>query len=185
LPIAIFTLDTGRLHEETYRLMQRVEQRYGRCVRVLFPQSADVERLVAAQGVNGFYQSVAQREACCAVRKLEPLQRLLAGRTAWVTGLRREQSDGRAVVPFSQTGSDGRIKLNPLADWSWADVWHYIAANAVPYNALHDEFYPSIGCAPCTRAIAAGEPFRSGRWWWEDDKAKECGLHVKTEGVAA
>jgi phosphoadenosine phosphosulfate reductase len=119
------------------------------------------------------------RKGCCAVRKLAPLGRLLAGRSAWVTGLRREQSEHRAEVPFSEREANGRIKFNPLADWTWGDVWHHIAANDVPYNSLHDRFYPSIGCAPCTRAVALGEDFRAGRWWWEHESAKECGLHVK------
>jgi phosphoadenosine phosphosulfate reductase len=124
------------------------------------------------------YRSIALRKSCCAIRKLEPLARMLAGRSAWVTGLRREQSANRAVVPLQEEDTDGRIKFNPLADWSWADIWHYIDTNDVPYNPLHDQFYPSIGCAPCTRAISPGEEFRAGRWWWEDEAAKECGLHV-------
>ena len=185
LPIAVATLDTGALHLQTVGLIPRIEQRYGLQIERFMPVAQQVIHFVREHGDDAMYRSLELRKACCAVRKLEPLQRLLAGRTAWVTGLRREQSDGRAIVPFSETGADGRVKLNPLADWSWADVWHYIQAHDVPYNALHDEFYPSIGCAPCTRAIAVGEPFRAGRWWWEDDKAKECGLHVKTEGVVA
>jgi phosphoadenosine phosphosulfate reductase len=185
LPIAIATLDTGALHLQTVGLIPRIEQRYGLQIERFLPVAQQVIHFVREHGDDAMYRSLELRKACCAVRKLEPLQRLLAGRSAWVTGLRREQSDGRAVVPFSETGADGRVKLNPLADWSWADVWHYIQMHDVPYNALHDEFYPSIGCAPCTRAIAVGEPFRAGRWWWEDDKAKECGLHVKSEGVVA
>ena len=119
-------------------------------------------------------------------RKLEPLSRLLGGKSAWVTGLRREQSDHRAGVTSWEREASGRLKLNPLADWSWGDVWHHIGVNDVPYNPLHDQFFPSIGCAPCTRAIALGEDLRAGRWWWEDQTAKECGLHVnKTEGIAA
>ena len=124
------------------------------------------------------YDSVEQRKACCALRKLEPLARALAGRDAWVTGLRREQSGQRAEVPFSTIDEQGRAKFNPLADWSWGDVWHYIAQHRVPYNELHDRHYPSIGCEPCTRAITLGEDFRAGRWWWESESAKECGLHV-------
>jgi len=131
------------------------------------------------------FESIALRKSCCTVRKLEPLGRLLEGKTAWITGLRREQSGNRAAVPFSEREGNGRLKLNPLADWSWGDVWHYIAVHGVPYNALHDQFYPSIGCAPCTRAIALGEDFRAGRWWWEDEAAKECGLHVKNAEVIA
>jgi phosphoadenosine phosphosulfate reductase len=133
------------------------------------------------------YRSVELRKACCQARKLEPLARLLAGRDAWVTGLRREQSDTRAEVPFRDRDGQGRLKLNPIADWTWGDVWHYLSTREVPYNPLHDRFMPSIGCAPCTRAIAVGEPFRAGRWWWEDEQAKECGLHVTAlaEEVAA
>ena len=138
---------------------------------------------------GAFYLTQRAREAPASpIRKLEPLARLLADRDGWITGLRREQSDTRSVLPFSEPdpngGERGRIKFNPLADWSWADVWHYIATNDVPYNPLHDEFMPSIGCEPCTRAIAVGEPFRAGRWWWEDEKAKECGLHVKDAPAA-
>ena len=130
------------------------------------------------------FRSLALRKACCGLRKLEPLARMLANRTAWVTGLRREQSDARGEVPLRGLDDAGRVKFNALADWSWADVWHYIAMHDVPYNPLHDQFMPSIGCAPCTRAIAMGEPFRAGRWWWEDEGAKECGLHVHPEEQA-
>ena len=126
-------------------------------------------------------RSIYLRKACCQMRKLEPLSRLLAGRSAWVTGLRRDQSGARSEVLFEDTDDAGRAKFNPLADWSWQDVWHHIAANEVPYNALHDEFFPSIGCEPCTRAVALGEDFRAGRWWWEQEDAKECGLHVAHE----
>ena len=129
------------------------------------------------------YESVALRKACCGLRKLEPLSRMLEGRSAWVTGLRREQSAQRGELHATEIDPQGRTKYNPLADWTWADVWHYIQAFDVPYNPLHDEFMPSIGCAPCTRAIAVGEEFRAGRWWWEDDGAKECGLHVSDGDV--
>jgi phosphoadenosine phosphosulfate reductase len=187
LGISIATLDTGKLHLETMALIPRIEQRYGLAVAVYQPVAESVVHFVRMNGERAMYESMALRKACCAIRKLEPLARMLAGRSAWVTGLRREQSDNRGGVPFSEPdangGSGGRVKFNPLADWSWADVWHYIAANDVPYNPLHDEFMPSIGCAPCTRAIAVGEPFRAGRWWWEDEKAKECGLHVKDAPV--
>ena len=185
LRVDIATLDTGALHAQTLALIPRIESRYGLRVERFQPVEHDVMHFVRENGPEAMYRSLELRKACCGVRKLEPLKRLLAGKTAWVTGLRREQSDGRAVVPFSEVEAGGRVKLNPLADWSWADVWHYIKTNEVPYNALHDEFFPSIGCAPCTRAIAVGEPFRAGRWWWEDDKAKECGLHVKDQGVSA
>jgi phosphoadenosine phosphosulfate reductase len=179
LGIAIATLDTGALHQETLALIDRIDARYGIITERHRPEAQSVIAFVGRHGERSMYDSIAQRKACCALRKLDPLQRLLAGRSAWVAGLRREQSDARAEVPFHETASDGRIKFNPLADWSWADVWQYIVTNDVPYNPLHDQFYPSIGCAPCTRAIALGEDSRAGRWWWEHEGAKECGLHVK------
>jgi phosphoadenosine phosphosulfate reductase len=174
------------LHGATLALLSRIEAHYGLQIQVMRPQRETVVQFVARHGERAMYQSLELRKACCAVRKLEPLSRLLDGKTAWLTGLRREQSDHRAAVPFSESEANGRLKLNPLADWTWGDVWHYIALNDVPYNALHDQFYPSIGCAPCTRAITLGEDFRAGRWWWEQDGAKECGLHVETtEGATA
>ena len=179
--IAIATLDTGMLHAETVALIPRIEQRYGLTVEVFRPVHESVIHFVATNGKDAMYRSPELRKACCGIRKMEPLARMMAGRSAWVTGLRREQSNTRAVVPFSEDDGQGRIKLNPLADWTWNDVWHHVATNDVPYNPLHDEFMPSIGCAPCTRAIAVGEDFRAGRWWWEDEKAKECGLHVKED----
>ncbi len=181
LPIDIATLDTGMLHDETLALVPAIEQRYGLKVEVFTPVQEAVITFVKTNGEKPMYESLALRKACCAVRKLEPLSRMLEGRTAWITGLRREQSSNRAEVPFSEDDGKGRAKLNVLAEWSWADVWHYIAANDVPFNALHDQFMPSIGCAPCTRAIAVGEDFRAGRWWWEDETAKECGLHATKE----
>ncbi len=185
LPIAIATLDTGALHDETLALIPRIERRYGVAVEVFRPSAEAVVQFVGRHGADAMYRGVELRKACCALRKLDPLARMLAGRDAWVTGLRREQSDTRAVVPYRDRDAQGRLKLNPLADWTWGDVWHYIAAHDVPYNPLHDAFMPSIGCAPCTRAIAVGEPFRAGRWWWEDEKAKECGLHVTPAPEAA
>jgi phosphoadenosine phosphosulfate reductase len=185
LAIDVFTLDTGRLPEETYALMQRVEERYGKCVATYFPAARAVQELVAANGINGFYASVDNRKACCAIRKLEPLGRALAGKRAWVTGLRAQQSVTRAALAFRETDAErGLEKFNPLADWTEADVWAYIRADDVPYNALHDRFYPSIGCAPCTRAITPGEDLRAGRWWWELPEHKECGLHVQDGRVA-
>lgn len=178
LDIRIATLETGQLHAQTLALVPRIEQRYGLTVQLFKPVSEQVVQFVRRHGERAMFESIELRKACCALRKLEPLERLLAGATAWVTGLRREQSDARGGVPFSEADARGRIKFNPLADWSWADVWHYIESHQVPYNPLHDAFMPSIGCAPCTRAIAVGEPFRAGRWWWEDEAAKECGLHV-------
>lgn len=184
LPIAVATLETGQLHPQTLALIPRIEQRYGLAVEVFKPAQESVVHFVKTHGDKAMYESIDLRKQCCAIRKLEPLARMLAGAGAWVTGLRREQSDTRSVVPFSEADDKGRVKFNPLADWSWADVWHYIATHDVPFNPLHDEFMPSIGCAPCTRAIAVGEPFRAGRWWWEDEKAKECGLHVKDAPAA-
>jgi len=178
LPIAVATLGTGRLHPQTEALVPRITARYGLAVEVFKPVEEAAIQFVRLNGERAMYESLALRKACCGIRKLEPLGRMLAGRTAWVTGLRREQSNHRGVVPFTDRGDAGRAKINPLADWSWNDVWHYIATNDVPYNPLHDEFMPSIGCAPCTRAIAVGEDFRAGRWWWEDETMKECGLHV-------
>ncbi len=184
LPIAIATLETGRLHAETLALADATERRYGLVIERFRPEATATLHFVREHGELAMRQSVALRKACCALRKLEPLARLLQGRTAWVTGLRREQSDARAEVPFEDTDDAGRAKLNPLADWSQADVWHYIEHHGVPYNALHDRFYPSIGCEPCTRAVALGEDSRAGRWWWEQASAKECGLHVAGESVS-
>lgn len=178
LPISIFTLDTGRLPEETYRLMQKVDQRYGRCFSVYFPDAQALQRLVAADGANGFYESVDKRKACCAVRKTEPLGRALAGKRAWVTGLRAGQSVTRArLAAREHAAAYGVAKFSPLHDWTEAEVWAYLSAEGVPYNELHDRLYPSIGCAPCTRAITAGEDIRAGRWWWERPESRECGLH--------
>jgi phosphoadenosine phosphosulfate reductase len=184
LPITLATLDTGKLHDETLALIPRIEQRYSVSVQVFRPAPTAVMHFVAKHGERAMFDSVELRKACCGIRKLEPLSHLLDGVGAWVTGLRREQSMQRADVPQYEVEATGRVKFNPLADWSWADVWHYIATHDVPYNALHDQFYPSIGCAPCTRAIALGEDFRAGRWWWEQDGAKECGLHVNERKVA-
>jgi phosphoadenosine phosphosulfate reductase len=181
VPIALGTLETGMLHEQTVALISRIEQRYGMPVEVYRPVAESVVHFVKTNGERAMYESIDLRKACCGIRKLEPLSRMLAERDAWITGLRREQSNNRGDVPLSEVDDKGRTKFNPLAEWTWNDVWHYIAANDVPYNPLHDEFMPSIGCAPCTRAIAVGEDFRAGRWWWEDEKAKECGLHVKDQ----
>jgi phosphoadenosine phosphosulfate reductase len=181
LGIAIATLETGMLHAETLALIPRIEARYGVPVEIYKPVEESVIHFVGTHGERAMYRSIELRKNCCAIRKLEPLARMLAGRSAWVTGLRREQSSQRGEVPFSDLDEHGRVKFNPLADWSWADVWHYLATHDVPHNPLHDRFYPSIGCAPCTRSVAVGEDFRAGRWWWESEGAKECGLH---EGAA-
>jgi phosphoadenosine phosphosulfate reductase len=177
LAIAVATLDTGMLHGETLVLIDDIRERYDIRVERYRPVHEAVIAFVGRHGKDAMRESVELRKACCAMRKVEPLGRMLAGRTAWITGLRREQSSERAEVEFEATDDAGRSKLSPLADWSWADVWHYLDVNDVPYNALHDRFYPSIGCAPCTRAVAVGEDFRAGRWWWEQG-VKECGLHV-------
>lgn len=181
LAVPVATLETGMLHEQTLALVGRIEAHYGIGVEVLRPAAESVLQFVGRHGEQAMYRSIELRKACCRIRKMEPLSRMLAGRTAWVTGLRREQSDRRGEARFSEIDDQGRTKYNPLADWSWADVWHYIESHEVPHNPLHDAFMPSIGCAPCTRAIAVGEPFRAGRWWWEDESAKECGLHVTHE----
>lgn len=180
LPIEIFSLDTGRLPLETYDLMAAVDQHYGLKLKIYFPQSDAVENYVRANGINAFYESIELRKGCCYMRKVEPLQRALAGKKAWITGLRAQQATTRSGLPTREYDEGNKLeKFNPLANWSEKEVWTYIKQNAVPYNALHDKFYPSIGCAPCTRAISLGEDVRSGRWWWESPELKECGLHVK------
>ena len=181
-----FSLDTGRLPDETYALMQTVHERYpSHPVQVYFPDAAQVEAYVNANGINAIYNSVDLRKACCHMRKGEPLKRALAGKAAWVTGLRREQSPTRTDLGNQEyDAGNGLEKFNPLIEWTEKEVWAYIKANQVPYNALHDRHYPSIGCAPCTRAIAMGEDVRAGRWWWENPENKECGLHVKDDVVS-
>lgn len=180
--ISIFSLDTGRLNPETYELLAKVQQSYGDKVNieVYYPQAQVIQQYVEANGINAFYDSVELRKQCCGIRKVEPLQRALAGKQAWITGMRRQQAVTRADMPVQEWDADHNLhKFNPLADWTEKEVWQYIRDNGVPYNALHDQHYPSIGCAPCTRAIAVGEDVRAGRWWWEDEAGKECGLHVK------
>ncbi|HYH43140.1 MAG TPA: phosphoadenylyl-sulfate reductase [Burkholderiales bacterium] len=182
--IEIATLDTGRLCPETYDLMDEAATHYRRKVKIYSPRHEGVESFVRINGINGFYESISQRKDCCEVRKLEPLKRALAGKRAWVTGMRRDQSVTRqALEPAAYDETQGLYKFSPLADWSQEDVWNYIRSNNVPYNALHDRGYPSIGCAPCTRAVAPGEDVRAGRWWWESAMSKECGLHP--QGVKA
>jgi phosphoadenosine phosphosulfate reductase len=179
LDIAMFSLDTGRLPQETYDLMQAVRKHYAVPLQVYFPDSALVESYVARHGINGFYDSVENRKGCCFVRKVEPLRRALAGKGAWITGMRRDQAVTRGTLEVSSFDADnGLQKFNPLLDWTNKDVWAYIRRHDVPYNKLHDRFYPSLGCAPCTRSVTPGEDIRAGRWWWEDPKSKECGLHV-------
>lgn len=181
LPIPAFVLETGKLHAETLALLAEVQAKIGQALTVYRPDELALAQFERDTRPEAIFEGLAQRKACCQVRKLEPLERALKGQKAWLTGLRREQSGNRADVPFideSELAHKGRIKINPLADWSWGDIWAYIAEHRVPYNVLHDQFYPSIGCAPCTRAIAVGEDFRAGRWWWEEASAKECGLHA-------
>lgn len=180
LAIEIFSLDTGRLPAETYTLMAEVEQTYAAKPVVFFPKHETVEQYVRTQGINAFYESIELRKACCHMRKVEPLQRALAGKQAWITGMRAEQATTRASLPVREFDAGNQLeKFNPLSDWTEKEVWAYIRLYDVPHNALHDQFYPSIGCAPCTRAVAMGEDIRAGRWWWEDPNSKECGLHVK------
>lgn len=186
LPVGIFVLDTGALHAETVALIERLkiqqEAHAHAPLTVYRPAQESVVQFVAREGQDAMYRSIDLRKACCNIRKMEPLSRALIGKKAWITGLRREQSGARAAVDLvdrSEESSKDLLKYNPLANWTWGDVWHYIAQHEVPYNPLHDRFFPSIGCAPCTRAITVGEDFRAGRWWWEDETAKECGLHVK------
>jgi phosphoadenosine phosphosulfate reductase len=182
LPIEIFTLDTGRLPQETYALLDALAERYGTRPRIVFPQAEAVEAYVAEHGANAFYRSLELRKACCQIRKVEPLARALAGKRAWITGLRRGQAITRgALAVESYDAAHQLAKFNPLADWSHEEVWSYIRAHQLPYNPLHDRGYSSIGCAPCTRALAPGEDIRAGRWWWENPASKECGLHLNPE----
>ena len=178
----VFTLDTGRLNQETYECMDAIQERYGVRVEVFFPDAREVEAMVRQHGLNLFYKSTELRKMCCAVRKVNPLNRALKTLDAWMTGLRREQSVTRDSIQKIQVDHDhgGILKLNPLVDWSQEEVWNYIHKYSVPYNRLHDAGYPSIGCAPCTRAVAPGENLRAGRWWWESPEAKECGLHARS-----
>jgi phosphoadenosine phosphosulfate reductase len=179
LDIGMFSLDTGRLPPETYNLMQEVQIRYGVSMEIYFPDAAQIETYVAQNGINGFYDSVALRKRCCDIRKVEPLRRALQGKRAWITGIRHEQAATRSRLSSSAYDMTHQIqKFNPLLEWSNAQVWAYLKQNDVPYNKLHDQFFPSIGCAPCTRAVTPGEDIRAGRWWWEASESKECGLHV-------
>ena len=183
LPIEVFVLDTGRLHGDTLELIGRVELRYGITVRVHRPQPQAVNEYALRFGRDAFYESVDLRKQCCGIRKVEPLKHALAGKQAWITGMRREQSALRndiAVEEFDQ--AHGLMKFNPLADWSEAEVWDHIGRYEVPYNPLYDQGYRSIGCAPCTRPVVAGEDARAGRWWWEAGRASECGIHFSPDG---
>jgi phosphoadenosine phosphosulfate reductase len=178
LDIGVFVLETGMLHAETLELLARLQASSRATVSVFKPANEAVLQFVAREGKDAMYRSIALRKTCCQIRKMEPLARALADKAAWITGLRREQSGARAEVSLIDRSDAARVKFNPLANWTWGDVWHFIGLHGIAYNPLHDQFYPSIGCAPCTRAISLGEDFRAGRWWWEDESAKECGLHV-------
>lgn len=176
----IFTLDTGRLHPETYDVMDATNLKYQIKINVFFPQNQMVEELYQTQGINGHYESIDNRKRCCNIRKIEPLKRALGNVDIWITGLRASQSITRIDMPLVEYDATfDVIKVNPLIKWSETDVWDYIKENRVPYNKLHDKGFPSIGCAPCTRAIKEGEDVRAGRWWWENPEHKECGLHKK------
>ena len=182
LDIPVFVLETGALHTETLALLERTQAHSRAPIQVFRPVAESVIQFVRHKGQDAIYKTMQLRKECCGIRKMEPLARALKGQRAWITGLRQEQSTARAEVPLldtSEEASKNLAKFNPLARWTWGDVWHYIATLQVDYNPLHDQFFPSIGCAPCTRAISLGEEFRAGRWWWEDEAAKECGLHVK------
>jgi phosphoadenosine phosphosulfate reductase len=182
LDIPVFVLETGALHTETLALLERTQAHSRAPINVFRPVQESVIQFVRDKGQDAIYKTIELRKECCGIRKMEPLARALKGQKAWITGLRQEQSSARAEVPLqddSEVATKSLYKFNPLAKWTWGDVWHYIATNQVDYNPLHDQFFPSIGCAPCTRAISLGEEFRAGRWWWEDEAAKECGLHVK------
>jgi phosphoadenosine phosphosulfate reductase len=183
LDIPVFVLETGALHTETLALLERTQAHSSAPIRVFRPEQESVLQFVRDYGQDAIFKSIALRKECCGVRKIAPLALALKGQRAWITGLRQAQSTARAEVPLqddSEVATKGLYKFNPLTQWTWGDVWHYIAENQVDYNPLHDQFFPSIGCAPCTRAISLGEAFRAGRWWWEDEAAKECGLHVRT-----
>ena len=182
--IDVFMLDTGRHFPETLEVLERSELRYRKGIRVVVPEREDVEALVARDGIFGFRGSIEARKSCCEVRKVLPLKRALSGANGWITGLRRSQSDGRSNVPFAAWDDDNQlIKLNPIADWSLEMVEAFVSEHNIPINALHAKGYPSIGCQPCTRAIEPGEDVRAGRWWWENEDGKECGLHVGAEAI--
>ncbi len=183
LDIEIFSLDTGRLHADTLEVIAAIRERYGYAVRIVRPDPAAVADYVARSGRDAFYESVELRQRCCQIRKVEPLQRALRGKQAWITGQRRAQSATRANLKAQERdAANGMVKFNPLADWEEEEVWAYIRVFDVPYNALHDQGYRSIGCAPCTRPTVAGEDMRAGRWWWERPEARECGLHLSPDG---
>ncbi|HZX59484.1 MAG TPA: phosphoadenylyl-sulfate reductase [Mucilaginibacter sp.] len=178
LPIKIFTLETGRLFPETYYVWNRTMEMYGKPIHAYYPNNELLEQMVNAKGPSSFYESVENRKECCGIRKVEPLKRALAGNKLWVTGIRAEQSANRQFMSNPEWDEQNNlIKFHPIYDWTLDQVKEYIRINNIPYNTLHDRGFPSIGCAPCTRAVQPGEDFRAGRWWWEDQSKKECGLH--------
>lgn len=184
--IDIVSIDTGRLHEETYELLEKLQRRYGNRIRIVYPDAEGLTELVAQRGINGFFHSPEARIACCHVRKVVPFRRFVEGYSAWVTGVRREQSKARALAaPIEWDAQNGLHKVSPLLDWTDGEVWSYIRTRKLPYNSLHDRQYPSIGCAPCTRAVQPGEDSRAGRWWWENPETRECGLHPRVRTAAA
>jgi len=184
--IDIFSIDTGRLPEETLALLERLERRYQRRLPLYYPESQAVGRYVREHGINGFYNGLNARLRCCEIRKIEPFRRAIAGYRAWVTGVRREQSDARALAqPIAFDACYGLHKISPLLDWAEGEVWNYIRAEQLPYNPLHDRGFSSIGCAPCSRAIEPGESQRAGRWWWEQSDSRECGLQPRIRSAAA
>jgi len=182
LPVKVFTLDTGRLFAETYSTWSRTVEKYGLTISAFYPDAFSLQEFITAKGPNAFYESVDNRKTCCHIRKVEPLQRALKGNKIWITGIRADQSNSRHDMPIAEWDETNQIiKFHPLLGWTWGQVKQYVSKNDVPYNPLHDKGFVSIGCAPCTRAIKPGEDFRAGRWWWEDNSKKECGLHEHTE----
>lgn len=178
LPIEIFTLDTGRLFPETYSVLESTLQRYKKPIKTYYPQTSEIEKLVSEKGPNSFYNSLDDRKECCYIRKVEPLKRALKGNKIWITGIRAEQSGNRKDMPSLEWDEGNQIiKFHPIINWTLEEVKNYIAKHNIPYNSLHDKGFVSIGCAPCTRAIEEGDDFRAGRWWWEQNDKKECGLH--------
>ncbi|HET9745671.1 MAG TPA: phosphoadenylyl-sulfate reductase [Chitinophagaceae bacterium] len=182
LPVKVFTLDTGRIFPETYTTWSRTVEKYGLTIAAYYPDAMALQGFVSEKGPNSFYESVENRKQCCHIRKVEPLQRALKGNKIWITGIRAEQSNNRLDMPMLEWDEINQIiKFHPLLNWTWGQVKQFVSRNDVPYNPLHDKGFVSIGCAPCTRAIKPGEDFRAGRWWWEDNSKKECGLHIHTE----
>ena len=176
----IFTLDTGRLNQETYDIMDEIRKKYSMNIEVMFPDQNETEQMVRVNGMNLFYHSIGNRKLCCGIRKVHPLNKMLSTLDGWITGLRADQTEVRLKanrIEFDEQ-HNGIIKINPIIEWTWEQTWDYIKKNNIPYNKLHDRGFPSIGCEPCTRAIKSGEPLRAGRWWWESDSQKECGLHA-------